>query len=94
MAMAQTSLEAYRSFSYDDLNRMEKKVYDYILRHPDCCNEDIQIGMGIKIQSVTGRVNSLWTQGYIYESGHKFATSGKKVKTWTVSPEAVFEEAQ
>ena len=82
LTVSQTSMDAYKSFSWDDLNAMQRKVFCYILNNPDSTNENIQNGLSMKIQSVTGRTNELFKMGAIEVSGRAPTASGKTAKTY------------
>lgn len=44
-------------------------IYDYIKHHPDCTRNMIEKGTGIRISSVTARVNELVSDGKINVTG-------------------------
>lgn len=56
------------------------QIFNYILEHPGCSRGDIERGLEMKINCVTGRVNELLESGLIREEGCKHdSVSGRSV---------------
>ncbi|MEN6540871.1 MAG: hypothetical protein ABFC67_14785 [Mizugakiibacter sp.] len=80
--MAETSLDAYRSFSTVELQAKERDVMDEFWKTPGLTvtREQLAARLGWKEAAVCGRANSLVTKGVLEEIEGGKTTSGRSAK--------------
>lgn len=81
-AMAETSIDAYRSFSTVDLQRKEIDVLDEFVETPGLTvtREQLAERLGWKEAAVCGRANSLVAKGALEEIDGGITRSGRSAK--------------
>lgn len=81
-AMAETSIDAYRSFSTADLQRKEVEVLAEFIETPGLTvtREQLADRLGWKEAAVCGRANSLVAKGALEEIYGGVTRSGRKAK--------------
>ena len=77
-----TSINAYDSILQTMGNR-ECEVYNAIKKNEPVTNEEIATILGLRINSVTGRTNSLVTKRLVTDNGlRKQGSSGRSAIAW------------
>lgn len=81
-AMAETSLDAYRSFSSGDLQKKEIEVMAEFRKSPGLTitREQLAVRLGWKEAAVCGRANSLVSKGLLEEVEGGRTSSGRSAK--------------
>ena len=81
-AVAETSLQAFHSFSNPDLQRKEREVIALFDRYPKASftREQIADFLGWKEAAICGRANSLATKGVLEEIDGGKTRSGRSAK--------------
>lgn len=80
--IAQTSVDAYHSFSGHDLQRREKEVLDWFNAHPgaEVTREELAANLHWKEAAVCGRANSLVCKKVLEEIDGGKTASGRGAK--------------
>lgn len=88
-AMAETSLDAYRSFSTGDLQNKEIAVLNEFMAHPGLLvtREQLADRLGWKECAVCGRVNTLVAKKLLEEVGTAMTASKRRAKLVRVRAE-------
>lgn len=72
MTVRNTSIAAHRENQESGFNSSKRTlVFEFIFSNPGCSRSDIERGVDMKINCVTGRVNELLAIGHIHENGCK-----------------------
>ena len=80
--MAETSIDAFRSFSTVDLQRKEREVLDEFVAFPGLTvtREQLAVRLGWKEAAVCGRANSLVSKKVLEEIDGGITRSGRSAK--------------
>ena len=85
MAVAQTSIDAYRSLRTEDITERQEKVLRFIAEHPDCTAEQVFRGLGYSTPNSTSpRITELLDLNMIEVTGRKSTSSGRNAMTYRV----------
>ena len=84
MTVADTSIEAY--YNVRNLSKpTTMKVRAFIAVNPDCTNEDIALGLRLRIQTVTPRTKELKENGVVWITGKARTSTGQSANTLRVA---------
>ena len=84
MTVSETSVEAY--YAAKTLSHpLTMKVRSFIAANPDCTNEDISLGLRLRIQTVTPRSKELKENGIVWITGKARTSTGRTANTLHVA---------
>lgn len=84
MTVSDTSIEAYYS-ERRIASEQSIRVRGFIAANPDSTNEDIALGLRMRIQTVTPRVKELKECGVVWITGRTKTSAGRTAKTLRVA---------